>query len=201
MAFVSKSLLIWLITVSAEDSRYRPYSLSSGSDSITSSRGASSSDSFNDCAPDTVFSARCMSENSLSPPSDCSTKLAVDSSHELAAGMSTSSCKKVYVYPRMPNMTSPKGCTILPRSDDKWVAYSPNWDSSLACGITSFISNDCNVNELSVVHAIYLNIWWCWKWIRIGKDGFDNNLLQIRIASNLLYTCERARIGLTCPSR
>jgi hypothetical protein len=96
-----------------------------------SSRGSSSSDSLNACAPDTVFSdIPRMSENGLSQPSslsDCSTKLVEDSSLLLAAGMSSSSSRKrVCVYPRMPNMTTPKGCTILPRSDDKWVAYSPN---------------------------------------------------------------------------
>ncbi|XP_059462236.1 double-stranded RNA-binding protein 4-like [Corylus avellana] len=116
--------------VSAEDSRYHPSSLSSGLDSMTSSRGSSSSNSLNACAPDTVFSdIPHMSENGLSQPSspsDCSTELAVDSSLLLAAGMSSSSRKRVFVYSRTPNMTNPKGFTILPRSDDKWVAYSPN---------------------------------------------------------------------------
>ena len=41
-------------------------------------------------------------------------------------------------HPRLPNMTIPKGYTILPKSDEKWVVFSPNWDSRL----TSFVSND-----------------------------------------------------------
>lgn len=208
MEFVSKSLLIWLITVSAEDGRYRPSSLSSGSDSIMSSRGSSSSssDSLNARAPDTAFSAPCMSENSPSPPSpsDCSTKLLVDSSLVLADGMSNSSCKRVYVYPRMPNMTIPEGCTILPRSDDKWIAYSPKWDSNLACGLTSFILMTVTLMN-SVVHSIYLNIWWCWKWLRISKDGFDSHPLQIRISVQIAIkfgsTCKKAHVEPICPNK
>jgi hypothetical protein len=57
------------LSVSAEDSRYRSSSLSSGLDSITSSRGSFSSDSLNACGLDAVFSdIPRMSENGLSQP-------------------------------------------------------------------------------------------------------------------------------------
>lgn len=62
--------------------------------------------------------------NSASSLCDSSTNLAADTSLAPTAGTDTSSYKRVVVCPRMPNMTSPKGCTMLPMNDDQWVAYS-----------------------------------------------------------------------------
>ncbi|GMY20268.1 double-stranded RNA-binding protein 1-like [Fagus crenata] len=101
--------------------------LSSGPDTITTSNQGSSFETSYGCVPETFFSAPCMSENgrpSHSSTPDYSTNLVMDSSPVLPAGISTSSCKRVFVHPRMPNMTTPTGCTMLPMSDDKWVAFS-----------------------------------------------------------------------------
>ncbi|KAF5475705.1 hypothetical protein F2P56_007481 [Juglans regia] len=106
-----------------------PSIVSSGPDTVTSSDRASlSSDSLHSCAPDTSFSAPFMPKTGLpshsSSSSNCSTDFDMESL-VIPVGMRSSSCKTIYVFPRMPNMTTPKGCTVLPMSDDKWVAFSP----------------------------------------------------------------------------
>ncbi|KAG6696764.1 hypothetical protein I3843_09G160500 [Carya illinoinensis] len=114
--------------VSAEVNCY-PSIVSSGPDTITTSDRASlSSDSLHGCAPDTSFSTPFMPKTGLpshsSSSSNCSTDFDMESL-VTPVGMRSSSCKIIYVLPRKPNMTTPKGCTVLPMSDDKWVAFSP----------------------------------------------------------------------------
>ncbi|XP_015899794.3 double-stranded RNA-binding protein 1 isoform X1 [Ziziphus jujuba] len=53
-----------------------------------------------------------------------SAQLTVDSSPELSAGRSILSYKRVTVYPHGQNMMIPEGSTLLPMSDDNWVAFS-----------------------------------------------------------------------------
>ncbi|XP_042511822.1 double-stranded RNA-binding protein 1-like [Macadamia integrifolia] len=64
--------------------------------------------------------------SSPSTASDCSGNLAVASDIKVPNAKETSSllCNRVRVYPRMPNMELTQGVTILPISDDKWVAVS-----------------------------------------------------------------------------
>ncbi|KAA8518385.1 hypothetical protein F0562_015732 [Nyssa sinensis] len=57
-----------------------------------------------------------------STPSDCATNSVMDSTINPPAGTSTSTRKKVVVCPRKCSMTFPDGATVLPFSDDKWVA-------------------------------------------------------------------------------
>ncbi|KAF8403449.1 hypothetical protein HHK36_011553 [Tetracentron sinense] len=62
------------------------------------------------------------SSSSPTKPSECS---AVASNMEVPTGMgSFLLCNRVRVYPRRPDMAFPKGITLLPISDDKWVAVS-----------------------------------------------------------------------------
>ncbi|XP_030942713.1 double-stranded RNA-binding protein 1-like [Quercus lobata] len=95
-----------------------------GPDTIITCNGGSSVDASYGYAPDTLFSTPCKSENGLS--SHSSTNLVMDSSLVPPAETIISSCKRIFVHPRLPSMTIPKGYTILPKSDDKWVAFSPN---------------------------------------------------------------------------
>ncbi|XP_050260577.1 double-stranded RNA-binding protein 1-like isoform X3 [Quercus robur] len=95
-----------------------------GPDTIIRCNRGSSVDASYGYAPDTLFSSPCKSENGLS--SHSSTNLVMDSSLVSPAETIISSCKRIFVHPRLPNMTIPKGYTILPKSDDKWVAFSPN---------------------------------------------------------------------------
>lgn len=61
--------------------------------------------------------------------------LTEDSSLELSAGRSTLSYKRVTVYPRGQNMTLPEGGTLLPMSDDNWVAFSyPKQEGNIISG-------------------------------------------------------------------
>ena len=46
----------------------------------------------------------------------------VEDSIEQPVAMSTLSCNRVVVHPRVPNMKFPAGSTVLPMSDDNWVA-------------------------------------------------------------------------------
>lgn len=48
---------------------------------------------------------------------------------KLEAGKSSSS-KRVFVCPRQPNMKFPKDSTVLPISDDQWVAFSVSTGNS-----------------------------------------------------------------------
>lgn len=48
---------------------------------------------------------------------------------KLEAGKSSSS-KRIFVCPRQPNMTIPKESSVLPISDDQWVAFSVETGSS-----------------------------------------------------------------------
>ncbi|KAL4616496.1 hypothetical protein ACB092_07G203200 [Castanea dentata] len=95
-----------------------------GPDTIITCNRGSSVDASYGYAPDTLFSTPCKSENGLS--SHSSTNLVMDSSLVPPAETIISSCKRIFVRPRLPNMTIPKGYTILPKSDDKWVVFSPN---------------------------------------------------------------------------
>ena len=145
-----------LITVSTEVSLNQPSILSSGPDTIITCNRGSSVDASYGYAPDTFFSTPCKSENGLS--SHSSTNLVMDSSLVPPAETIISSCKRIFVHPRLPNMTIPKGYTLLPKSDDKWVAFSPNWDSRL----TSFVSNDHLVIFMSsqLYRYIYKHLIW-----------------------------------------
>ncbi|XP_010243729.1 PREDICTED: double-stranded RNA-binding protein 1-like [Nelumbo nucifera] len=49
---------------------------------------------------------------------------AVDSNIKVVANERPQLSKRIRVYPRKPDMTFPRGVTILPISDDKWVALS-----------------------------------------------------------------------------
>ncbi|XP_075638969.1 double-stranded RNA-binding protein 1 isoform X1 [Castanea sativa] len=94
--------------VSTEVSLNQPSILSSGPDTfITCNRGSSVDASYG------------LSSHS-------STNLVMDSSLVPPAETIISSCKRIFVHPHVPNMTIPRGYTILPKSDDKWVAFSPN---------------------------------------------------------------------------
>ncbi|KAL4607107.1 hypothetical protein ACB092_09G150800 [Castanea dentata] len=94
--------------VSTEVSLNQPSTLSSGPDTfITCNRGSSVDASYG------------LSSHS-------STNLVMDSSLVPPAETIISSCKMIFVHPHVPNMTIPRGYTILPKSDDKWVAFSPN---------------------------------------------------------------------------
>ncbi|KAF8396317.1 hypothetical protein HHK36_017932 [Tetracentron sinense] len=63
--------------------------------------------------------------SSPTKPSVCFAPSVVDSNIELSTGMRSSLlCTRVRVYPRTPDMKLPKGVTMLPISDDKWVAMS-----------------------------------------------------------------------------
>ncbi|KAJ4953565.1 hypothetical protein NE237_030397 [Protea cynaroides] len=63
---------------------------------------------------------------SPSKASEYSGKLDVEADVNVSTSKETSSllCNRVRIYPRMPNMVFPKDITILPISDDKWVAVS-----------------------------------------------------------------------------
>ncbi|XP_050244903.1 double-stranded RNA-binding protein 4-like isoform X1 [Quercus robur] len=110
--------------VSTEVSLNQPSILSSGPDTIITCNRGSSVDASYGYAPDTFVSTPCKSENG--PSSHSSTNLVMDSSLVPPAETIISSCKRIFVHPHLPNMTVPKGYTILPKSDDKWVAFSPN---------------------------------------------------------------------------
>ena len=110
--------------MSTEVSLNQPSILSSGPDTIITCNRGSSVDASYGYAPDTFFSTPCKSENGLS--SHSSTNLVMDSSLVPPAETIISSCKRIFVHPHLPNMTIPKGYTILPKSDDKGVAFSPN---------------------------------------------------------------------------
>nr|XP_023872993.1 double-stranded RNA-binding protein 4-like [Quercus suber] len=110
--------------LSTEVSLNQPSILSSGPDIIITCNRGSSVDASYGYASDTLFSTPSKSENGLS--SHSSTNLVMDSSLVPPAETIISSCKRIFVHPRLPNMTIPKGYTILPKSDDKWVVFSPN---------------------------------------------------------------------------
>ncbi|KAF3958165.1 hypothetical protein CMV_016898 [Castanea mollissima] len=106
--------------VNTEVSLNQPSILSSGPDTfITCNRGSSVDASYG-------LSSHSSTNLVMDSSSHSSTNLVMDSSLVPPAETIISSCKRIFVHPHVPNMTIPRGYTILPKSDDKWVAFSPN---------------------------------------------------------------------------
>ncbi|BFG25158.1 hypothetical protein CerSpe_114330 [Prunus speciosa] len=93
-------------------------------DGLTTSSGFSSSDILYGRAQESNSSSLYVSRNGSSStlPSDASTNLAMDSTLEPPAKRIM--YNKVSVYPYKSDMKFPEGNTVLPTSDEKWVALS-----------------------------------------------------------------------------
>ncbi|XP_034209117.1 double-stranded RNA-binding protein 1-like isoform X3 [Prunus dulcis] len=111
-------------SVTAEGNSHHPATVSSRPDALTTSSGFSSSDVLYGRAQESNSSSLSESRNGSSStlPSDTSTKLAMDSTLEPPAKRSM--YNKVSVYPYKSDMKFPEGNTVLPTSDEKWVALS-----------------------------------------------------------------------------
>ncbi|PQQ15012.1 double-stranded RNA-binding protein 1-like [Prunus yedoensis var. nudiflora] len=111
-------------SVTAEGSSHHPTTVSSRPDALTTSSGFSSSDILYGRAQESNSNSLTVSRNAPSStlPSDGSTNLAMDSTLEPPAKKST--YNKVSVYPYNSDMKFPEGITVLPMSDEKWVALS-----------------------------------------------------------------------------
>ncbi|BFG25151.1 hypothetical protein CerSpe_114260 [Prunus speciosa] len=111
-------------SVTAEGSSRHPTTVSSRPDALTTSSGFSSSDFLYGHAQESNSYSLPVSRNAPSStlPSDGSTNLAMDSTLEPPAKRST--YNKVSVYPYKSDMKFPEGITVLPMSDEKWVALS-----------------------------------------------------------------------------
>ena len=86
--------------------------------------GLSSSDIYGG-AQDTIPSGPYESRSDSSSPSlsNSFTDSVVDSGLEPSADRISLSCKKVIIYPAKKPI--PDGSTLLPMSDDNWIAFSP----------------------------------------------------------------------------
>ncbi|KAH0983297.1 hypothetical protein GBA52_010474 [Prunus armeniaca] len=111
-------------SVTAEGNSHHPTTVSSRPDALTTSYGFSSSDILYGRAQESNSSSLSVSRNGSSStlPSDASTNLAMDSTLEPPAKRSM--YNKVSVYPYKSDMKFPAGSTVLPTSDEKWVALS-----------------------------------------------------------------------------
>ncbi|XP_020416038.1 double-stranded RNA-binding protein 1 isoform X5 [Prunus persica] len=111
-------------SVTAEGNSHHPATVSSRPDALTTSSGFSSSDILYGRAQESNSSSLSESQNGSSStlPSDTSTNLAMDSTLEPPAKRSM--YNKVSVYPYKSDMKFPEGNTVLPTSDEKWVALS-----------------------------------------------------------------------------
>ncbi|XP_038904854.1 double-stranded RNA-binding protein 1-like isoform X2 [Benincasa hispida] len=89
-----------------------------GSQSISTRKRAPSCDLGIEASRDIAISSHNVAH--LGESNDYVSNLLVS---KLEAGKSSSS-KRVIVCPRQPNMTFPKGTTVLPISDDEWVTFS-----------------------------------------------------------------------------
>ncbi|XAR64856.1 hypothetical protein NMG60_11008730 [Bertholletia excelsa] len=66
-------------------------------------------------------------DSSSSTRSECSANSHISSSNEpTVSGTNTVTRERILVYPRDQNLTFPEGATVLPYSDDKWVAFKMN---------------------------------------------------------------------------
>ncbi|ONI17027.1 hypothetical protein PRUPE_3G133800 [Prunus persica] len=110
--------------LTAEGNSHHPATVSSRPDALTTSSGFSSSDILYGRAQESNSSSLSESQNGSSStlPSDTSTNLAMDSTLEPPAKRSM--YNKVSVYPYKSDMKFPEGNTVLPTSDEKWVALS-----------------------------------------------------------------------------
>ncbi|XP_021819816.1 uncharacterized protein LOC110761613 isoform X12 [Prunus avium] len=104
-------------SVTAEGNSHHP-------DGLMTSSGFSSSDILYGRAQESNSSSLSVSRNGSSStlPSDASTNLAMDSTLEPPAKRIM--YNKVSVYPYKSDMKFPEGNTVLPTSDEKWVALS-----------------------------------------------------------------------------
>lgn len=89
-----------------------------GLGTVTASGGSYVSGSVYGCVPMTLPSAIPVSQKG-----SCSSDR--DSTLEPPAKRSTPFSNKVFIHPRMLNTELPEGCTMLPVSDENWVAFSP----------------------------------------------------------------------------
>ncbi|XP_008229014.1 PREDICTED: double-stranded RNA-binding protein 1-like isoform X2 [Prunus mume] len=121
---VSPSAITGEQTENSEGYSHHPTTVSSRPGALTTSCGFSSSDILYGRAQESNSSSLSVSRNGSSStlPSDASTNLAMD--YTLEPPAKRSMYNKVSVYPYKSDMKFPEGNTVLPTSDEKWVALS-----------------------------------------------------------------------------